>query len=49
MQCFERHKAGLREDDEPFDPARCFGKAPRAALSTDPVADGQLPAVDADL
>jgi hypothetical protein len=39
-QRFQRHEAGLREDEEPLDPARRFGEASGAALPADTVADG---------
>ncbi len=39
-QRFERHEAGLCDDDKPLDPARRLGEAALAALPADPVADG---------
>jgi hypothetical protein len=47
-QCFERHETRLREDDEPLDPARCFGEATLAAPPAYPVAHREVPAIDGD-
>jgi hypothetical protein len=47
-QCFERHETRLREDDEPLDPARCFGEATLAAPPAYPVAHREVPAIAGD-
>ena len=47
-QSFQRQETGLRDHDKSLDPARCFCKAPRAALSADPIAYGEVPPIDGD-
>lgn len=42
-QRFKRNEAGLRNDEKPFDPARCLGEAPLPAPAANPIGNDQVP------